>query len=300
MTARPLPLVLALLIPLTGCPEPDPEPQPCEDSEPGMVHVFADGFEGTEGITFSPDGRLFVSDQGAIHEVFPDGSWEQVTEVPAAIGLAWWGDDLIVAAGDSGLGNGLDGVFRVDPDAGSAALIGEGLAGANFVTVTPWGSLLVSDHDVEHLQQIQGGGAVAEPWVSGIPSPNGMAFTESGDGLWVVSTFGDPQPAWFVPVTGGEPGTPEAVHDFPVGTVPDGVAVGTSGALYVAQNTARRIDRVTRDGQAEVVAEGVDWAASLAFGEGADWDECSIYATSLFGSELYRVEVGETGLVPRR
>lgn len=299
MTPRRL-LPLALLVLLNGCPEPDPGPQPCEDSTPGTVHVFAEGFEGTEGITFSPESRMFVSDQGKIHEVFPDGSWEQVAEVPAAIGLAWWGDDLLVAAGDSGLGNDLDGVFRVDVDTGDVDLIGEGLAGANFVTVTPWGTLLVSDPDVEHLQEIQGGGAAAEPWVSGIPSPNGMAFNEAGDGLWVVSSFGEPQPAWFVPVEGSTPGTPESVHEFPAGTVPDGVAVGTSMALYVAQNIAGRIDRVTRDGEAEIVAEGVDWAASLAFGEGAEWDECSIYATSLFGTVLYRVEVGETGLVPRR
>lgn len=298
MTRCPL-LLLCLLVLLPGCPEPQPEPQPCADSVPGTVHVFADGFEGTEGISFSPDGRLFVSDQGRIHEVFADGSWEQVAEVPAAIGVAWWGDDLVVAAGDSGLGNDLDGVFRVDVDSGDVSLIGEGLAGANFVTVTPWGSLLVSDHDVEHIQQIQGGGAAAEPWVDAV-SPNGMAFTEAGDGLWYVSSFGVPQPAWYVPVDGSEPGVPESVHEFPTGTVPDGVAVGTSGALYIAQNTARRIDRVSRDGTAEVVAEGVDWAASLAFGEGPDWDECSIYATSLFSDVLYRVEVGETGLVPRR
>ena len=294
-------LLLLPLVLLLACPEPDPgpEPEPCEDSVPGTVHVFADGFEGTEGISFSPDGRLFVTDTGMVHEIFPDGSWEQVADVPAAIGAAWWGDDLLVAAGDSGLGNDLDGVFRVDVDSGDVDLIGEGIEGANFVTVTPWGTLLVSDHEIPYLQQLQGGGGAAEPWVDAV-SPNGMAFTEAGDGLWYVSSFGDPQPAWYVPVDEGVAGEPESVHEFPIGTVPDGVAVGTSGALYIAQNIVGRIDKVTRDGTAEVVAEGVDWAASLAFGEGADWDECSIYATSLFGEVVYRVEVGETGLAPRR
>jgi sugar lactone lactonase YvrE len=291
---------------LAGCPvtEPIPEPQPCEGSAPGTVEVIADGFVGTEGIAFSPDGRLFVSDQDPdgdyVAEVFPDGSWEVVAQAPGAIGLAWWGEQLLVASSDSGLGDGTDGVFRVDVDSGEVSLLGAaGLEGANFVTVTPWGALLVSDPQLEVILSLEGGGG-AEIWLDPIQSPNGMAFTEGGDGLWVVSSYGDPAPVWFVPVDGGQAAPAEVVHEFGPGTTPDGVALGASGDLYVAQVIGERIDRVTRDGAVTTAAVGVEWTASIAFGEGADWDECSLYATSLWGTELYRIDVGETGLPLRR
>ena len=44
-----------------------------------------------------------------------------------------------------------------------------------------------------------------------------------------------------------------------------------------------------------VLAEGIDFGASIAFGTG-DWDPCSVYATSLFGPEVFRVGVGVRGL----
>ena len=115
-TRTPLLLALSLLL---GCPsgepEPDPTPaDPCEDSmEQGAVRVFASGLTGgTEGITFSPDGRLFVSRGDAIEEVFPDGSHETLAMIPEQVGLAFWNDELIVASGDAGNGDGLGGIFK--------------------------------------------------------------------------------------------------------------------------------------------------------------------------------------------
>ena len=303
---RYLPMLLLLLPACSAAPEPEPEPGACADSSPGTVHVFATGFSGTEGITFSPDGRLFVSAGDVIAEVFPDGEWEQIATVGDSIGLAWWGDHLVVAASDSGLDNALDGVFRVDVDTGEVELIGDGIPGsndgiegANFITVTPWDTLLVSDPGLDVIQELTAEGD-SSVWVEGVTSPNGTAFTDDGNALWAVSTFSDPAPIWQIPVDGVTAGEPTQVTGFAAGSVPDGVALGLSGDLYVAQNIGGRIDRVQPDGEHETLAEGVDWAASLAFGEGDDWDPCSIYATSLFGETLFRVEVGEEGLTPLR
>ncbi len=296
---RSLLLLSALLV---ACPPVEPEPpveDPCADSAPGTVHVLATGFSGTEGIAFSPDGRLFVSDGDDIAEVQPDGSWQVIAQVPDSIGLAWWGERLLVASSDSGLGDGQDGVFRVDVDTGAVALIGQGIPGANFVTVTPWDTLLVTDPGADGILEMTADGDVS-PWSDQPISPNGTAFTPDDDILWAVTTFNNPAPAWRIAVEDGSAGAVEQVVDFPTATAPDGVAVGADGSLYIAQNVAGRVDRVLADGTVQEVADEVEWAASIAFGDGEGWDACSVYATSLFGPDLYRVEVGARGLPPHR
>ena len=291
------PLLLALLLPACGPGVDEPLVDPCADAPTG-VEVVATGFAGTEGIAFSPDGRMFVGDAGQVAEVQPDGTWSYLAAVPGSIGMAWWWDRLLVAASDSGLGDGLDGVYSVDVDTGEVTLLGA-IPGANFVTVTPWDTLLVSDPGTDGLlEQTADGQSTA--WEGTVTSPNGIGFTPDDHVLWAVTTFADPAPVWRIPVDGEAAGTPEIVHEYPPGNAPDGIAVGASGDLYIALNIAGQVDRVAADGTVTVVGEGVDWAASLAFGVGDDWDVCSVYATSLFGSDLYRVAVGELGLPPHR
>ncbi len=301
---RRLILLFAVLL---GCPstEPDPEPTPadlCADSPAaGDLRVLATGFSGgTEGITFSPDGRLFVtSGDLPVEEVLPDGSHRTIAEVPRGVGLAWWGDKLAVAAFDSGLGDDIGGVWLVDVDAEQSELFVTGIQDANFAAVTPWGTLLVSDDTgTEDIFEVTDDGDVSV-WLSGIPSPNGMGFSADGAWLYVVTTFGAPAPAWRVPISGGTAGTPEAMVEWGPGVAPDGLAVGASGNVFVAQNVAGRIDRVVPGSAAEAtwdtLGDGTAWAASNAFGVGAGWDPCSMYITSLFGEEVYVMGVGEAG-----
>ena len=111
----------------------------------------------------------------------------------------------------------------------------------------------------------------------------------------MVNTWDDPAPVWQVPVRAGAAGAPAEVASYPADNFPDGVALGQSGALYVALNFTGLISKVQPDGAAQTVAEGAAWAASVAFGVGPDWDACALYATSLFGDEVYAVGVGEPG-----
>jgi len=277
----------------------EPTPGPCEGLELGKVEVFASGFGGNEGISFSPDGRMFISAGEAIIEIFDDGTWSQVATVAGSIGLAWWNEHLMVAANDSGLGNGLDGVFKVDVDMGTTELLGTGIEGANFLTVTPWGTLLVAADSAPGIQEITSDGQVSV-WAAGVPSPNGMAFNADQSVLWVATTFADPAPVWKLPITEGMAGTPVSVTEYSPGNVPDGVAMGLSDDVYVALNVAATIDRISAEGSVTTLATGIDWAASLAFGEGENFDPCSIYATSLFGDEVFRIIAAEPGLVPLR
>lgn len=287
---------------LVGCPSPgddddsaEPTPQDaCAGSlAAGDVRVVATGFTGgTEGVTFSPDGRLFVSSGDTVEEVFSDGRHEVIADVPATVGLAWWGDELIVASGDSGEGLDTGGVYAVDVDSGDVRLLAGGIPGANFPAVTPWETLLVSTPSgPEEIVEVSADGDVSL-WSAAVPSPNGIGFVADGSGAFVASTFGSALLS-FVPVEEGAAGTPEQTASWGPATAPDGLAIGASDAVYLTQNIAGRIDRIRRDGTVEEVATAVDFAASAAFGIGPEWDACAVYVTSLGGPNLYAVGVGE-------
>lgn len=76
--------------------------------------------------------------------------------------------------------------------------------------------------------------------------------------------------------------------------------VGVGGDLYVALIVGGFLDRVTPEGTQTTVAADIGSPASVAFGVGEGWDGCSIYSTSRFSDELFRVEIGEPGLTPFR
>lgn len=298
------PTLLVLVLVLAACaspPEPPEETGPtCADDTPpvGAVSVFAtglqrDGFEGTEGIAFSPDGRLFVSGGGldAVAEITPDGEWSHVVDVPASIGATWWGDRLIVATDDAG--DGTSGVVAVDPDARTAEPLARGMVGANFVTVTPWDTLLVSAPSADTVLEVTAAGDV-EPWVEGVPSPNGMVFDLDRSTVYMANTYGVPSTVTSVAVDGEAAGAVGVLATLPDFSTQDGVALGASGQLYVVDNVPANIARIAPDGTWAIVAEGVAFGASLAFGEGR-FDPCSLYVTSLFTDDVFRVGVGEPG-----
>lgn len=303
-------LALACFL-VAGCPSADPDPEPtpdptaadpCADSmNEGSVRVLGNGFTGgTEGIAFSPDGRLFVSRGDVLDEVFPDGSHEEFAAIPAQVGLTWWNGELIVASGDSGEADGLGGVYAVNIETGDVRLLAGGIAGANFPVVTPWDTLLVSTPGGdEEIVQVTSDGELSL-WTDAVPTPNGIGFSADGSAAYIVSTYGNPAPLWEVPVTDGLAGAPTALVSWGQAVAPDGVAMGASGDVYIAQNIASRIDRVDPTAPPEpddaVLAGGINFAASAAFGVGEDWDRCALYVTSLFSDELFVVGAGEPGL----
>ena len=304
MTNRFVDLIrLFLLIPITmGLACAPQDPNPCSEEGIGQVDVIASGFaDGTEGIAFSPDGRLFVSHGDTVAEVATDGSWQPVADVLGTIGVTWWGERLMVASGDDGQGTGFDAVYAVDVDTGQVELFGgAGISGANFITVTPWDTILVSDpSDGTILEMNQNGAATL--WSDAIESPNGMVFNEVSDALYVATTFDAPTHLWRIPIADQQAGTPESIVEYEPSIIPDGIARGQSGAIYIAQNIAGRIDVVTEPESPDTalsstIGEGTAWAASLAFGPpDSSWDQCSVYVTSLFGEDLFRVNVGEPG-----
>jgi sugar lactone lactonase YvrE len=250
----------------------------------------------TEGITFDAEGNLFVS---AIEEdandqllaFMPDGTFEPVAEAESILGLESHADGILAAGIDTGE------LLLIDPVTGTTEVIAQDLGAPNFVLTTPWDTILVSDDSPgeDTIDEVTWEGVVST-WVEGVPTPNGMVFSLDHRTLYVASTFEEPG-LWRVPVSvDGQAGTPEIWVSFPSppATTPDGVAIDSEGNVYVALNVAARIAQVNPDGDWSIIAEDVSSVASLAFGQG-EFDPCSIYATSLFGTQLWRVGIGIPG-----
>ena len=292
---------------LGACSSPDdPQPTcPVDSLSAGTVEVFATGFDvdvvGTEGLTFGADGRLYVggsgyTGDGYVAEIATDGSWELLTPLPGSIGLAWWGDQLMVATAN--VGDGTPGVVAVDPDARTTSVFVGGLPGSNFPAVTPWDSLLMSYPGGTEVLEIRPDGTW-EQWASDVPSPNGTAFSPDGSTVYVANTYTAPSTVARIEVEDGHATSVGVLATLPDGSTQDGVAVDVDGNLYVVNNLPGTIVRITPSGETTVVAEGVEFGASMAFGEG-DFDPCSLYVSSLFSEDVFRVGVGVAGLVPHR
>ena len=292
-----------LLLACGGADPADPsDPARADDSATPVVcdgsfrapTVLATGFEvdgitGTEGLAFSPDGRLFVGGSGVtgggyVAEVFPSGDWEMVASVPSSVGMVWHEGELLVATGD--VGDGTGGLVGVDVDSGGVRVVASGIPSANFPAVTPWGTVLVSSPSGTTLWEVDGN--EVREWVSGVPSPNGMAFSPDGRTLYVANTYDAPSTVAAIDVVDEEAGAIGVLATLPDGSTQDGVAIDAEGHLYVVNNLPGTIVRIAPDGTWETIAEGVAFGASLAFGVG-DYDPCALYVSSLFSADVFEV-----------
>ena len=248
----------------------------------------------TEGITFDADGNLFVSAIGSeaddqLLSVTTEGTFTVAAEAESILGLESHSSGILAAGIDTGE------LLRIDPATGASEPIATGLGAPNFVVTTPWDTMLVSDDTIgeDTIDEVTWDGDVST-WVAGVPTPNGMVFSLDQRTLYVATTFEEPG-LWRVPVSeDGQAGTPEKWIAFDNATTPDGVAIDSEGNVYVALNLVAQIAQVDPEGNVNIIAEGVASAASLAFGQG-DFDPCSIYATSLFETQLWRVGTGIPG-----
>ncbi|MCA9719241.1 MAG: SMP-30/gluconolactonase/LRE family protein, partial [Myxococcales bacterium] len=253
-------------------------------------------------VAFGADGRLYVSSDGRVWQLTADGARVEHVAIPTAIGIARRGAGLVVAA----LGESIDadmidgGVFSVAQD-GAATQLTASIASPNFVAITPGGDALVSDDFDTRVFRVTQGGQVSEA-LSVVPSPNGIAYSPDGAALYVASTFTpDGQLTKYDVDADGLPIEASAREILQLGaaSTPDGIAVDEDGMVYVAANIRGELWRV--DGAAEtvqpgeLVAEQLGYPASLAFGDGAGFDRCSVYVTQLMEPVVWRVFIGVPG-----
>ncbi len=296
-----------LLLACSGAPDADSGADtscPPDSLAPGELRVLADGFVygdtiGTEGLVFSPEGRLFVGGSAAlgsgfIAEVFPDGTWSMLTPLAATVGLAWWHGRIVAATSGGGAAGDVGGLVLVDPDSGETELLTSEVPGANFPVVTPWDTLLVSSPGGTDLWEVASDGTTTR-WLGDQVSPNGLVFDTSGDWLYVAQTYWDPNVFRRVEVRSDHSaGAVEDLVTLPSGSTQDGVALDAEGGVHVVLNLPGEVLRITPAGETDQVGSGLDFGASLGFGTG-DWDPCTLVVTSLFTDQLFQLGAGVRG-----
>lgn len=298
-------VALATLL-LAGCGDSDSgsnaSPQTCrEDALPGTVQTFAAGVGPSEGIAFL-DGTLYISGGRGVRRLAPDGTATPLGSVPGSIGMVAWKGDLYIASQSVGgpsvfCGPGNQGAIWKMTTSGESSIFARGFNSPNFVVVTPWGTLLVADDCLTNktMYEVSAEGAVSV-WTTDITSANGMGFTPTYDSLFVVNTFVRQPALHKIPITTGHTaGTVSVFKNLPTGSTPDGMAVDAEGSAYVALNILGTVRKVAPDGTESDFATGLTTPASFAFGNGPDYDPCSMYVTSLTGDDVSRVVVGKPG-----
>jgi DNA-binding beta-propeller fold protein YncE len=266
------------------------------DIELGEVQMFgAPTPMRTEGLVFDSDGTLYVSAQDQdgpdqLVEIGVDGSNQSVAEAESILGLE---SDT---RGILGAGIRTENLLLFDASDGSSDEIATGLGEPNFIVTTPWGTILVSDDRPNEgaILEVTWEGEVSV-WSDEVPTPNGMVFSLDGSTLYVAATFQEAG-LWRVPVTDGAAGTAEKWVAYDT-SAPDGVAIDSEGNVYVALNTAGQIVKVDAEGNSTTITSDLRGVgpASLGFGQG-EFDPCSLYVTSLFTFQMYRVGAGVPGV----
>ena len=266
------------------------------DIELGEVQMFGDPTPTrTEGLVFDSDGTLYVSaqDQGGpdqLLEIGVDGSNQSVAEAESILGLE---SDT---RGILGAGIRTENLLLFDVSDGSNDEIATGLGEPKFIVTTPWDTILVSDDRPNEgaILEVTWEGDVSV-WSDEVPTPNGMVFSLDGSTLYVAATFQEAG-LWRIPVADGVAGTAEKWVAYDT-SAPDGVAIDSEGNVYVALNTAGQIAKVDAEGNSTTITSDLRGVgpASLAFGQG-EFDPCSLYVTSLFTFQMYRVGAGVPGV----
>lgn len=262
----------------------------------GEVQAFGDPTPTrTEGLVFDVNGTLYVSAQDndgpdQLLEISADGSNESVAEAESLLGLESEPAGILAAGIRTG------NLLLIDPADGSNVEVAMDLGEPNFVVNTPWGTTLVSDDrpDVGSILEVDADGNVTV-WSDEVPTPNGMVFSLDGSTLYVAATFQEAG-LWRIPVSGVTAGTAEKWVAYET-SAPDGLAIDSEGNVYVALNTAGQIAKVDADGSSTTLADDLRGVgpASIAFGQG-DFDPCSLYVTSLFTTQMYRIGAGVLGV----
>jgi gluconolactonase len=216
--------------------------------------VFFDGtltrpqLDHPECVAVAPDGSVWCGgERGQIFRITADGT--RLDQVASTYGFV-----LGIAFGPDGLLYACDlahrAVFTVDPATGTVSRYTDGgtrLFGVpNFVAVAPDGTVYVSD---SHRQGEPGGGVYrfAPDGSGGLWSAtplnfaNGLALAPDGAAIYVVESF---RPGvTMIPIgADGAAGSPVPVLSLP-GTVPDGIAFGPDGLLYLGFYEPSRVAR---------------------------------------------------------
>lgn len=270
------------------------------------IRIFADGLDHPECVAVHPDGSVWAGGEaGQIYRIpAAGGTPEEVVQIPGGfvLGIAFSPDASWLAICD------LKHHCLQRMDVRTAKL--EALAKTagdhpieipNYPAFRDNGELFVSEsgsfsRQTGMVMRFDQSGR-GEVWHQGpLQFANGIAFAGDETFLYVVESFGRPGVTRIVIKPDNAAGACEPFCHLP-GTVPDGLAFGADGTLYVGCYAPSRIYAVSPAGKAEVLAE--DWTAhalsnctNLAFG-GRQWDR--LYVANLGRWHIAEINLGRRG-----
>jgi gluconolactonase len=222
--------------------------------------VMAEGLDHPECAAWGPDGRIYAGGEaGQIYKVSLGGTIDQVAETGGfLLGLALDADGRIYAC-DLARAE----VVRADPRSGAVEVYSTGtddekLRTPNYPVFDDKGNLYVTDSGVWKANDglvfrvAPEGDTVV--WARTCTRfPNGCCLAPDGDALFVVESL-LPGVSRIAIEADGSAGATDLFVELP-GSVPDGIAFDSEGALYVACYRPDRIYCVAPSGKAKILAE---------------------------------------------
>jgi sugar lactone lactonase YvrE len=194
-------------------------------------------------------------------------------------------------------GNGMAGLFRVNPETGAKKIIASGFDQANGVIRGPDGFFYASNDIGGGITRIAPDGTVQKGWAN-VPSPNGLVIDSHKRYLFTPETF---QPAQISRVDLAHPDqvtTYYAAGPQDIAAGLDDLARDAVDRLFVAANGGGEVWRVDTDGQACALVRGLVTPSASAFGGGGAFPRRNLYVVTFTGQLLELVDVTDRPPAP--
>ncbi len=262
------------------------------DAGPRTLEVFADVGSRSEGIAIgrTPGGAsvLYVgTSDDRIVRVAPDGVVGDFVSIHAPVGLTTRADGTLLVCAKQPVAMGeAAAIFAVTPDGTITTLVAAGPGATpfvltNYVLEAPDGSIVFTDSGGDSVFRADADGSHVA-LVAAVSYANGLAFSPSGDTLYVASWDTTTLHALSFDATTGAYGAPTVAHDGIMNV--DGIVTTSTGSLVLVTSAAGilEVDPATPTAMPRTLATNreVTLPANGVFGDSA-FGTANVYLSTL-------------------